>query len=107
MVIWVAFLNFINFVILSDDFIYQQLFIKVNDIAVLKLATPVTFTKEISPVCLYTKTPVGGIGLKGTVTGKNTKPLFPINCFILFSFDLIFIISLGWVNEFFFQIFKF
>ncbi len=37
----------------------------------MKLATPVTFTKEIQPICLYTKSPVGGIGIKGTVTGEN------------------------------------
>ena len=36
----------------------------------MKLSTPVTFSTQIQPLCLYTKTPVGGIGLKGTVTGQ-------------------------------------
>ena len=35
----------------------------------MKLETPVQFTREISPICLYEISPIADIGLRGIVTG--------------------------------------
>ena len=46
----------IDYILLKHEN-YQPKNFFANDIAILKLETPATYTREISPICLSTRTP--------------------------------------------------